>query len=156
WTNGFLPGKLQGTYINHSDLSPSKMLPYLTNPAIDASGQRRQLDLLRRINEDHLAERGTDSALEARIQSLENAFRMQLPAADAFDIPREPEPIREEYGSSHFAHACLLARRLAERGVRFTQVYYGNSQPWDTHRNHDEQTRKLAADIDQPIAALLG
>jgi uncharacterized protein (DUF1501 family) len=87
---------------------------------------------------------------------METAFRMQFAATDAFDISREPEAAREEYGKGHFANACLLARRLAERGVRFTQVYYGDGQPWDTHRNHDEQTRKLAADIDQPIAALLG
>jgi uncharacterized protein (DUF1501 family) len=114
------------------------------------------LDLLRQLNEDHLAERGTDRALEARIQSMETAFRMQFAATDAFDITREPEAVREEYGTSHFANACLLSRRLAERGVRFTQIYYGDGQPWDTHRKHDEQTRKLAADIDQPIAALLG
>jgi hypothetical protein len=155
WTNGFLPGEHQGTYINHSDLSPVKMLPYLKNSAFDEAGQRRQLDLWRKINEDHLAERGSDRALEARIQSMETAFRMQFAATDAFDITREPEAVREEYGTSHFANACLLARRLAERGVRFTQVYYGDGQPWDTHRKHDELTRKLAADIDQPIAALL-
>ena len=131
------------------------MVPYLKNPTLDATAQRRQLDLLRQLNEEHLAERGTDRALEARIQSMETAFRMQFAATDAFDITREPEPMREEYGKGHFANACLLARRLAERGVRFVQVYYGNGQPWDTHRKHDEQTRKLAADIDQPIAALL-
>jgi hypothetical protein len=156
WTNGFLPGEHQGTYINHADLSPVKMLPYLKNPALDEAGQRRQLDLWRKINEDHLAERGSDGALEARIHSMETAFRMQFAATDAFDVAREPEAVREEYGKSHFANACLLARRLAERGVRFTQVYYGDGQPWDTHRKHDELTRKLAADIDQPIAALLG
>ncbi len=155
WTNGFLPGEHQGTYINHADLSPAKMLPYLKNPALEAAGQRRQLDLLRQLNEDHLAERGSDRALEARIQSMETAFRMQFAATDAFDITREPDAIREEYGNSHFANACLLSRRLAERGVRFTQIYYGDGQPWDTHRKHDESTRKLAADIDQPIAALL-
>jgi hypothetical protein len=156
WSNAFLPGAHQGTYINHSDLTPAKMLPYLRNPTLDETAQRRQLELFRKINEDHLAERGSDKALEARIQSMETAFRMQFAATDAFDISREPEAVREEYGKSHFANACLLARRLAERGVRFTQIYYGDGQPWDTHRNHDEQTRKLAADIDQPIAALLG
>ncbi|MFN0051475.1 MAG: DUF1501 domain-containing protein [Planctomycetales bacterium] len=155
WTNSFLPGQHQGTYINHADLSPAKMLPFLKNPTLDPPGQRRQLDLLRELNEEHLAERGSDRALEARIQSLETAFRMQFAATDAFDITREPEAIREEYGKSHFANACLLARRLAERGVRFTQVYYGDGQPWDTHRNHDDLTKKLCADIDQPIAALL-
>ncbi|MSR58610.1 MAG: DUF1501 domain-containing protein [Planctomycetaceae bacterium] len=155
WTNGFLPGEHQGTYINHADLSPAKMLPYLKNPTLDATAQRRQLNLLRELNDDHLAARGTDRALEARIQSMETAFRMQFAATDAFDISREPAAVREEYGTSHFANACLLSRRLAERGVRFTQIYYGDGQPWDTHRQHDDLTRKLCADIDQPIAALL-
>jgi hypothetical protein len=155
WTNAFLPGEHQGTYINHSDLSPAKMLPFLKNPSLDATAQRRQLDLLRQLNEDHLAERGVDRALEARIQSMETAFRMQFAASDAFDITQEPTTVREEYGAGHFANACLLALRLAERGVRFTQVYYGNGQPWDTHRDHNATTRKLCADIDQPIAALL-
>jgi uncharacterized protein (DUF1501 family) len=63
--------------------------------------------------------------------------------------------MRDLYGKSHFANGCLLARRLCERGVRFVQVYYGNGQPWDTHSKHDETTRKLAADIDRPIAALI-
>ena len=155
WTNAFLPGAHQGAYINHADLSPTKMLPYLKNPALDADAQRRQLDLLRQLNDEHLTERAADKALEARIQSMETAFRMQFTAAEAFDLALEPATIREEYGTSHFSHACLLARRLAERGVRFTQIYYGDGQPWDTHRTHDELTRKLAADIDRPIAALL-
>jgi Protein of unknown function (DUF1501) len=155
WTNAFLPGAFQGTYINHSDLSPAKMLPYLQNPTLDSAAQRRQLDLLRKLNEDHLAGRSADKALEARIQSMETAFRMQFTASEAFDLSRESEAVREEYGKSHFSNACLLARRLAERGVRFTQIYYGDGQPWDTHRTHDELTRKLSADIDQPIAALL-
>jgi uncharacterized protein (DUF1501 family) len=86
---------------------------------------------------------------------METAFRMQSEASDAFDIQKEPESVREAYGKSHFANGCLLARRLAERGVRFTQVYYGNGQPWDTHSNHNASTKSLCTDIDQPIAALL-
>ena len=86
---------------------------------------------------------------------METAARMQVAGADAFDINREPQRIRDEYGSGHFANACLLARRLAERGVRFTQIYYGNGQPWDTHSNHNETTRRLCQDIDRPMAALL-
>jgi uncharacterized protein (DUF1501 family) len=80
---------------------------------------------------------------------------MQTAATDAFDVSREPANIREMYGSSHFSNGCLLARRLCERGVRFVQVYYGNGQPWDTHSNHDATTRKLGADIDKPITALI-
>lgn len=155
WTSAFLPAEYQGTYINHSDLDPRKMLPFLRNSTLDAAAQRRQVELMKRLDEEHLAARGPDRALEARIRSLETAFRMQFAAADAFDINQEPARIREEYGSGHFANGCLLARRLAERGVRFTQVYYGDGQPWDTHRQHDASTRKLCADIDRPIAALL-
>jgi hypothetical protein len=155
WSSGFLPAEHQGTYINPTDLDPAKMFPYLRNASLELPAQRRQLDLMRRLNEDHLAERGPDDALDARIRSMETAFRMQSAASDAFDVRREPEKVRAEYGSSHFAHACLLARRLAERGVRCVQVYYGNGQPWDTHRKHNETTRQLCQDIDRPVAALL-
>jgi hypothetical protein len=156
WSSGFLPAEHQGTYINHTNLDPSQMIPYLRNTTLSPQGQRRQLELMRRLNEDHLAERGPDSALDARIRAMETAFRMQTAATDAFDLGREPQRIRDEYGRGHFANACLLARRLAERGVCLTQVYYGNGQPWDTHRNHNDTTRRLAQDIDRPMAALLG
>ncbi len=155
WSSGFLPAEHQGTYVNHTNLDPRRMIPYLRNTALPADGQRRQLDLMRRLNEEHLAERGPDSALDARIRAMETAFRMQNAATDAFDLGREPQRIRDEYGRGHFANACLLARRLAERGVRLTQVYYGDGQPWDTHRNHNDTTRRLARDIDRPMAALL-
>jgi uncharacterized protein (DUF1501 family) len=71
-------------------------------------------------------------------------------------LNKEPALVRESYGKGHFANGCLLARRLSERGVRFIQVYYGNGQPWDTHRDHNKTTPNLAKAIDQPIAALLG
>src|SRR4029077_17554362 len=107
--------------------------------------QRRQLDLLNRMNQLHLEQREQDQQLEARIQSLEIAFRMQMEAQDAFDIKKEPETIRQAYGDGEFANACLIARRLAERGVRMTQIYYGNGQPWDDHRdigNHKNHALK--------------
>jgi hypothetical protein len=155
WSSGFLPAEHQGTYINHANLDPTKMIPFLRNSSLSLEQQGRQLALMRRLNEEHRAERSDDSALDARIHSLETAFRMQVAATDAFDLAREPQPTRTLYGTGHFAHACLLARRLSERGVRFVQVYYGNGQPWDTHGNHDGTTRQLARDIDRPIAALL-
>ena len=154
WTSSFLPGEYQGTYINHSDLSPDKLIPFL-KPVQSGNVQRKELDLLQALNTEHLVERGGDSQLEARIRSMEVAFRMQTAATEAFDLTLEPESIREEYGTGHFANSCLLARRLAERGVRFTQIYYGNGQPWDTHSDHSNQVRKLAEDIDRPMAALL-
>ena len=155
WTNSFLPGEHQGTYLNHTDLDPRKMVPFLRHATRDAAAQRRQIDLLRQLDEEHAQQRGDDPALETRIKAMETAFRMQFAGTDAFDLSHEPAWLRAEYGEGHFAHGCLLARRMAERGVRFTQVYYGNGQPWDTHSNHNEQTRQLCLDIDRPIAALL-
>ena len=155
WSNGFLPGEHQGTYVNHKSIDPKKMIPFLSNAKIGSEDQLKQLELLRRLNQTHLVERSQDPQLSARIRSMETAYRMQIEASEAFDIDREPAHIREAYGKGDFANGCLLARRMAERGVRFTQVYYGNGQPWDTHSNHTAQTRKLCLDIDQPIAALL-
>jgi hypothetical protein len=154
WSSAFLPAEYQGTYVNHSDLATEKLIPNLQG-ARPADVQRRQLDLLKSLNEGHLAPRGEDRQLAARIQAMETAFRMQTAATDAFDLAREPQSIREEYGVGHFANACLMARRLAERGVRMTQIYYGNGQPWDTHGDHHNQVRNLAKDIDQPMTALL-
>lgn len=131
------------------------MVPFLKNQQVPLEGQRKQLDLLQALNQEHLRARGDDDQLEGRIKALEAAFRMQTEAAEAFDIRSEPAETRAAYGSGHFANACLLARRLAERGVRFTQIYYGNGQPWDTHNKHNENVRGLAQSIDQPIAALL-
>ncbi len=157
WTSAFLPGEFQGTYINHTQLDPRQMLPNLRNAddSLTPEQQRRQLDLLRRINAKHQEQHPGEPALEARIRSMETAFRMQTAASEAFDIRQEPETVRKEYGTTHFANGCLLARRLIERGTRFVQVYYGNGQPWDTHSSHDDLTRKNAKDIDQPSAALL-
>jgi hypothetical protein len=154
WTSAFLPGEFQGTYINHSDLSPQKLIPYL-QPTTSPDVQRRQLELWRELNGLHAVDRADDPQLTARVQSMETAFRMQTAATEAFDLNQEPADIRAAYGTGHFANSCLLARRLAERGVRFTQIYYGNGQPWDTHNDHHNQVRKLAADIDQPMATLL-
>jgi len=155
WSNGFLPGEHQGTYINHSNLDPRKMIPFLENAKLSPANQTKQIELMRQLNQEHSNERNADPALEVRIRSMETAYRMQLAASDAFDISLEPTKTREMYGKGHFANGCLLARRLAERGVRFTQLYYGNGQPWDTHSNHTASTRNLCKDIDQPIAALL-
>jgi hypothetical protein len=155
WTSAFLPAEHQGTYINHSNLEPQKLIPFLRNPRTPAEVQQRQLDLMRTLNEEHLAGRGPDPLLEARIRAMETAFRMQFAATEAFDLSRETETVRAEYGTGHFANGCLLARRLVERGVRFVQVYYGNGQPWDTHTNHNTKVRELCADIDRPMGALL-
>src|SRR5262249_25520455 len=123
WSNSFLPGIYQGVHINNAELDPRRVIRDINNKYVSPADQRRQLALLRKINEAHLAERQSDPELEARIQALEMAFRMQTEAQEAFDISRESAETRKLYGDGEFANACLIARRLAERGVRITQIY---------------------------------
>ncbi len=156
WNSAFLPSAYQGTYINHSSIEPSKMIPHLRNTKWDQSTQRRQLELMRQLDAEVQGRTGEDQAFQARLQSMETAFRMQFQASNAFELNEESKQTREDYGDGHFSNGCLLARRLVERGVRFVQVYYGNGQPWDTHSGHDDKVPKLCKDIDRPIAALLG
>ncbi|QDU93681.1 DUF1501 domain-containing protein [Lignipirellula cremea] len=155
WNSAFLPSEYQGVYINHSNLDPKKMLPFLENSRLPLDRQRAQVDLLQQLNQQHLAERSDDPLLASRMRSMETAWRMQTAASDAFDISQETKQTRDDYGTGHFANACLLSRRLVERGLRFVQVYYGNGQPWDTHSKHNDTVKRLAADSDGPIAALL-
>src|SRR5207237_3273943 len=112
-----------------------------------------QLDLLQQLNHLHLEQRARDEQLDARIASLEMAFRMQGEAQEAFDINRETPATRELYGDGEFANACLIARRLAERGVRMVQIYYGNGQPWADHKDITSH-RNHAHKSDRPIAGL--
>jgi hypothetical protein len=154
WSNSFLPGVYQGTHINNSRVDPRSIIQHINNRYLPPTTQRKQLDLLRKLNEKHLEERSKDDLLEARIQSLEMAYRMQFAAQEVFDLSRETKETRTRYGDSAFANGCLLARRLAEKGVRMTQVYYGGGQPWDDHgdiRNHKNHAKAS----DRPIAALL-
>ena len=110
-----------------------ELIAHIRNPRLSLEQQRRQLDLLRRINERHARARQNESQLEARIHSFELAYRMQMEASDAFDISREPAHVRERYGKTTQARQILIARRLVERGVRYVQVWHGDSQPWDNH-----------------------
>jgi uncharacterized protein (DUF1501 family) len=112
------------------------------------------MDLLKQLNEMHLARRTGDNPLEARIQSLEMAFRMQFEAQEAFDVSRETTATRDLYGRGAFSDACLAARRLVERGVRVVQVFTGAGPPWDDHADAKAHADK-ARTVDQPIAALL-
>jgi hypothetical protein len=154
WTNGYLPGIHQGVHLPNNEKEPEKLIQHLRNKQLDAVSQRAQLELMHKLNRIHAARASNDPQLEARIQSMEVAYRMQSEAMEAFDLTKEPEHVRQRYGDGDFARGCLLARRLVERGVRMVQVYYGNGQPWD---NHDDilQHRKLARTSDQPMAALL-
>ncbi|HWG42315.1 MAG TPA: DUF1501 domain-containing protein [Gemmataceae bacterium] len=155
WRSAFLPGAYQGTYIDtqHSDIR--KLIENIRNPKDSLADQRRQLDLVRRLNEGHLATRGHDAALEARIHTFELAYRMQSEASDAFDINREPQAVRDRYGSHVHGRQLLITRRLLERGVRMVQVWSGGGQPWDNHDNIAKQHGSLAKPWDQAIAAFL-
>ena len=154
WQASFLPGTFQGTYIETQDKAAADLIEHLRNPAFKPAAQRAQLDLAAALNRRHLAARH-DPALEARIHSFETAFRMQTAATDAFDIEREPLPVREMYGDTPQARQMLIARRLVERGVRFVQVWHGTLQPWDSHDKIEQGHRKLAAESCQGITALL-
>ena len=155
WRSSFLPGAYQGTYLDTQHTAIEKLIQNIRHDAATPADQRRQLDLVRRLNERHLEARQDDAQLEARIQSFELAYRMQSEATDAFDIGREPQSIREMYGKGVAARQLLITRRLLERGVRFIQVWSGAGQPWDNHENLESQHRRLAKDWDQPIAAFL-
>jgi hypothetical protein len=154
WSNSFLPGIYQGTHINNSKMDPKSVIANLTNPNLNREAQREQLDLLKAMNESHLASRPGDAALEARIQSMEMAFRMQFEGQDVFDLTKETQATRDLYGKGQFADACLAARRLVERGVRMVQIFTGNGQPWDDHGDIKLHADK-AKQTDQPIAALI-
>ncbi len=155
WRSAFLPGAYQGTYIDTKHTEVDALIENIRNPDATRSEQRRQLDLVRRLNELHLERRPRDAQLEARIQSFELAFRMQSEATDAFDLSQEPASIQELYGPGTNARQLMITRRLLERGVRMVQVWSGDGQPWDNHDNLETQHRNLAKSWDQAIAAFL-
>ncbi|HLW64402.1 MAG TPA: DUF1501 domain-containing protein, partial [Gemmataceae bacterium] len=155
WRSAFLPGIYQGTYINTQKTKVEELIENIQNPNVSHTAQRRQLDLLGELNRQHLQRRPDDAALEARIESFELAFRMQLAATDAFDVSKEPQRILDKYGPGVQAQQMLIARRLVERGVRFVQLYHGDVQPWDSHDQVEKNHRRLAGECDQGIAALL-
>jgi hypothetical protein len=156
FTNGWLPSLYQGTLIRPQE-------PHILNldppPALAGDGQRRQLDLLRSLNEAHLSEHPGELDLQARIASYELAANMQTAAKEALDISSEPAHIRKMYGvddpkTRDYATRCLTARRLVERGVRFVQVL-NNGQSWDQHGALITALPALCQATDQPSAALI-
>jgi len=155
WQAGFLPGVHQGTYIDTKHTQVDQLIEHIHNGFVAPDQQRRQLDLLAALNQQHQASRGNDQRLESRLQSFELAYRMQMDAADAFDVSREPKHILDMYGEGTQARQILIARRLVERGVRFVQVWHGEGQPWDNHDDIEVNHRKLAKQCDQAIGALL-
>jgi hypothetical protein len=155
WQNAFLPGKYQATDVDSSHRQVDRLLENIRSELVAGADQREQLDLLGKLNRRHANERQNDQRLQSRLESFELAFRMQSEAADAFDVTREPQSVRDEYGESDFARQTLISRRLVERGVRYVQLYTGAGQPWDNHDDLEQQHRKLAETVDRPIAALL-
>ena len=152
WGGAFLPSWTAGTGISTKSATVEKMIEYIRSGSTSLREQRRQLDLLADLNEKHAENLGQDSLFDARIRSFETAFHMQVEAAEAFDISREPGSVRALYGDTEQGRQLLLARRLVEHGVRFVQVWH---KGWDTHDENDERHRKLCQAADQPLAALL-
>ena len=154
----FLPAAYQGTFV--SDLQ--NPIRNLKNAQVGSDRQRQELNALRQLNELHREGRAEDSRLNARIDSFELAYRMQMQAPDAFDLTRESQATNRLYGIDQkttevFGRQCLLARRLVERGVRFVQLYHttGGFQPWDQHSDLKGGHAKNALATDRPIAGLL-
>lgn len=155
WQSGFLPGIYQGTYIDTKHQEVEKLIENIRNEKVTTTQQRRQLDLLQRLNRRHQEQRDADPQLEARIQSFELAYRMQMEAAEVFDVRNEPKYVLEKYGKGVQARQLLIARRLLEHGVRYVQVWHGQGQPWDNHDDIEKRHRGLAGQCDRAIGALL-
>lgn len=152
WQSAFLPGVFQGVSINTRAGSVEAMLENIRNRYTTKDEQRRQLDLVHKLNEMHAQNLQKDAALEARLESYEMAFKMQTEASDAFDVNKEPVAVRDAYGRTAQGNQMLIARRLIERGVRFIQVWAGG---WDHHQDIEDRLPERAREIDQPMAAFL-
>ncbi len=162
WGSSFLPAANQGTLISDLD----HPIANLGNTQFDPRTQRTQLDALNVLNQQHAAQRLDDSRMNARIESFELAYRMQTEAPEAFDVRGESEATRNLYGlddptTEIFGKQCLMARRMAERGVRCVQVYHtqtskrASCQLWDQHGGLREELAANCAATDKPIAGLL-
>jgi hypothetical protein len=153
WGSGFLPSKHQGVALRSS----GDPVLFLSNPAgVDTAMRRRMLDTLARLNQKQLDE-VADPETQARIAQYEMAFRMQSSVPELMDLSREPKHILDLYGPDvhkpgTFAASCLLARRLAERGVRFVQIFH---RGWDQHFNIASDLPNQCRDVDQPCYALI-
>jgi len=154
WSNGFLPTSYQGTPLRPKGTPILDLQP----PAgVTPAHQRKNLDLLRTLNERHAAAHPQHEDLAARMANYELAYRMQMQVPEIIDIEREPAAIREMYGigkepTDSFGRRCLLARKLVEKGVRFVQAY---ASTWDSHDYIAKAHGALIPAVDQPIAALI-
>lgn len=154
WGNGFLPSRHQGVRFRSGD----EPVLYLANPeGVDAASRRSALDRLRELHQISLQRTGPDPQIDARISQYELAFRMQASIPEAIDFRDEPEHVLRDYGPDvtspgSFAANCLLARRMAERGVRFIQLYH---QGWDHHGGLPKALPRQCRETDQASAALI-
>lgn len=162
WTNGFLPARHQGVVIRSQGTPIDDLFP--AQPTRTATEEDSR-ELLRRLNQRHLAERGEDDVLQARLKSYALAAKMQMAVPEVADLDRETQSIHESYGigrepTNDFGRGCLLARRLLERGVRFVQLFAGGAfgTPrinWDGHEDMVKNHGREAGRIDKPMAGLL-
>jgi hypothetical protein len=159
WSSAFLPAVYQGTPIGNAGIGSDKArLPFISNTATPRSLQRMQLDLIQELNREHFEHAEVDPALEGRIASFELAFRMQAAAPEVQDISGESPATLKLYGlddpaTRDFGRQCLMARRFAERGVRFVQA--SHSYKWDQHSTLKKDVARNALEVDRPIAGLL-
>ncbi len=158
YESGFLPGTYQATVVEAK--SRNFQIEHLERPGfVSSQSQRRQLDLMSRLNHLHLEQHRSQGDLNARIESFETAFRMQAAAPELFDLNRESKSVRSLYGDTPFGNQCLTARRLVESGVRFVEIFNGSQgRKWDAHGNRGgliDNHRGNAARTDQGVAALI-
>lgn len=181
WSNGFLPAVNQGTFISNKAIrgedepppppptvqkeppkkveiekafDPKKILSYVNNPKFSLDEQSRELALLNRLEKLHADSAGTDPQVEAVIQSMETAYRMQTEAPEVFDIRKESQATLDLYGPGDVARGALTAVRLLEKGVRMVQLYYAKGDPWDAHADILGH-RVNAKNSDQAFAAVV-
>jgi hypothetical protein len=157
WGSGFLPATYQGTTMR---AGPTPVLHLSPPSEISDAQQRSTLELLRRMNRRHWIERDRDDELAARIDACELAFRMQLAAPEVVDLSQETAQTLSLYGidqaaTRDFGQRCLLARRMIQRGVRFVQVYSGDTNGWDAHQDVAKNHGEYCLKTDLPIAGLL-
>jgi len=161
WGSAFLPAHYGGTPIGNASLkAKDAKVHHIKNPKWTDGQQRAQLDFLKQLNQDHLTDT-PNPVLESRINSFELAYRMQTSMPEIQDISSETEATRKLYGMDNavtedFGRQCLMARRFAERGVRFVQVSHSDSKvQWDQHGNLKAGHTEKASEVDKPIAGLL-
>tara|TARA_A100001037_G_scaffold273426_1_gene270349 strand:- start:370 stop:1788 length:1419 start_codon:yes stop_codon:yes gene_type:complete len=157
--SAFLPSIHQGMAIGSAEIPIEKArISHLTNASIGRTTQRRQLDFIQSLNAAHLQQTKQDQGIEGLIENYELAFRMQTTLPAMLGLEDERQATLDHYGvgsepTDNFARQCLLARKLAESGVRYIQV--STDYTWDHHQKVEEGTIRECAKVDQPIAALL-